>query len=207
MRTTSLLRAALLLQGAGIARAGVTLLLEEPFGAFWSMNPAHSAIYLSRACAASPTRLRFCVAGERGVVISRYHRIPPYDWVVMPVIPYFYAVEHEDRIPATVTRDGAARLQDAYRRAHLEEIAPDQNGRPPSGDWRQLLGESYARTIYGFTIQTTAQQDEELIRMLDSRPNRNRFNIVFRNCADFVREILDFYYAPFSAASFLISGS
>lgn len=187
--------ALLVLLGASLARADVTLLLEEPFGAFWSMNPAHSAIYLPWACAASPISLRRCKPGELGAVISRYHRIDGYDWIAIPLIPYVYAVERADRIPTSVNPEEVARLRDHYRRAHLESVAPDQsNGRPPPGDWQQLVGEAYDRTIYGFRLQTTADQDEALLRALNARPNVNRFNIVFRNCADFVQQIIDFYY-------------
>lgn len=51
--------------------ADVALLLEEPYGRFGSLNPTgHAAVYLARICAASPTILRRCVAGETGVVIK-----------------------------------------------------------------------------------------------------------------------------------------
>jgi len=184
-----------LMLSTSAARADVTLLLEEPFGSFWSMNPAHSALYFSRVCAASPTSLRRCDPGESGAVLSRYHRIDGFDWVAIPLIPYLYAVELQDQVPHSATIEEGEELQDTYRRRHLESVAPDRaDGHPPRGDWRQLVGEAYDRTLHGFTIQTTAEQDDELIRTLNSRPNHNRFNIVFRNCADFVREILDFYY-------------
>ena len=48
------------------AHAGAALLLEEPFGKFGYMNPTgHAAIYLTRVCAASLTRLRRCETGKR----------------------------------------------------------------------------------------------------------------------------------------------
>jgi hypothetical protein len=64
------------LLSALIARADVTLLIEEPYGAFGGMTPTgHATIYLSRVCAETPLSLRRCNPGEQGVVISRYHRI------------------------------------------------------------------------------------------------------------------------------------
>ena len=181
--------------GIGPAYANVALLLEEPFGGFWSMNPAHSAIYLSRMCVDSPLSLRRCTPGEQGTVISRYHKIDGWDWIAIPVIPYLYAVERPDQLPRAATRQQIAQFRDAYRRSHLEEVAPDRSdGSPPSGNWTELVGEAYDRAIYGFEIETTVEQDERLMRELQSRPNRARYNLLFRNCADFVREVFNFYF-------------
>ena len=84
-----------LLAGLPSARAGVTLLLEEPFGTFGGMNPTgHSAVYLSHVCAATPVSLRRCHEDEYGVVISRYHRVGGYDWIAIPLLPYLYAVKN-----------------------------------------------------------------------------------------------------------------
>lgn len=187
--------ATLLLLSSSIAHADVALLLEAPYGGFWSMDPAHSAIYLTRICAESPILLRRCAPGEQGAVISRYHRIAPYDWVAIPYIAYLYAVDRRNQVPEEASSDEIASLRDVYRRTHLQAVAPDQSdGRQPPGDWRQLVGEAYDRTIYGFRIQTTAEQDDKLIQWLNSQPNRSQFSLVFRNCADFAREIIDFYF-------------
>lgn len=86
-------------------------------------------------------------------------------------------------------------LRDQYRRAHLEDLAPDApGGEMPKGDWYELIGSSYDRMNYGFEIETTRVQDNALIAWLNSRQNRASYNFVSRNCADFVREVLDFYY-------------
>src|SRR5258707_10377021 len=82
------------------AGADVAVLLEEPYsydGAF--AGPGHTAVYLARVCAASPTVLRRCQPGESGVVISRYHRIAGYDWLAIPLYPYLYAVDRPGDIP------------------------------------------------------------------------------------------------------------
>lgn len=187
---------ALLFLSATLARADITLLLEEPYGTFGGMNPTgHSAIYFSRVCADTPVSLRRCRDGELGVVISRYHRVGGYDWIAIPLIPYLYAVDDPSGVPTAATYSEVAGLRDEYRRAHLEEVAPDApGGATPEGDWTQLVGEAYDRRIYGFTIKTTAQQDDALIKRLNSRPNQVRFQILFHNCADFARHIIDFYY-------------
>jgi len=190
------LRLAWLPLGAAIARADVALLLEEPYGTFGGMNPTgHAALYLSRVCAETPVSLRRCDPGELGAVISRYHRVGGYDWIAIPLIAYLYAVEQPDQVPMSANPEQAASLRDTYRRAHLRELVPDGiDGSTPPGDWTQLVGEAYDRTIYTFGIQTTQEQDDELIQTFNSRPNRNRFHLLFRNCADFARQVINFYY-------------
>lgn len=189
-------RFALLLLSAAVARADITLLLEEPYGMFGGMNPTgHSAIYLSRVCAETPVTLRRCNPGELGAVISRYHRVGGYDWIAIPLLPYLYAVDDAAEVPTSASYPQVAELRDRYRRAHLEDVAPDApDGATPEGDWTQLVGEAYDRTLYGFTIKTTAARDDALIQRLNSRTNRVRFHLLFNNCADFVRHIVDFYY-------------
>lgn len=186
----------LLFAGALPARADVALLLEEPFGHFGALNPTgHAAIYLNRVCADSPTELRRCEPGEVGVVISRYHHVAGRDWLAIPLVAYLYAVDTAAEIPAEADRATEASLRDAYRRQHLRELIPDgEDGKMPGGEWIQLVGSSYDRKIYGFQIETSETQDDDLIRMMNARSNRAHFNLLFRNCADFSRSILNFYF-------------
>ena len=64
----------------------------------------------------------------------------------------------------------------------------------PAGDWTQLVGSSYDRKIYSFEIETTEAQDAKLIDTLNARSNKTHFNLLFYNCADFTRFVMDFYY-------------
>lgn len=177
------------------ARADAVLLLEEPYGMYGSLNPTgHVAVYLTGVCAASPTSLRRCNPGEPGVVISRYHRIAGYDWIAIPLIPYLYAVEDVQQIPESADAQSVAILRDAYRREHLESIAPDANGGlTPKGDWIQLVGSAYDRKIYGFQIETKPEQDEAFIRQFNEHKNKSHYNLFYANCADFARIVLNFY--------------
>lgn len=181
-----------------VGRADVGLLLEEPFGTFGGMNPTgHISIYLSRVCAASLVSLRSCEPGEQGVVISRYHRIGGYDWLAIPPMAYLYAVDRADEVPSHVNSEQVMSLRDEYRRRYLEAVAPDTpDGGIPKGDWLQLVGAAYDRTIYIFEIQTTKEQDDHLIQAFNDRPNEEHFNLLFRNCADFARQVIDSYYFP-----------
>jgi len=167
------------------ASAQATLLLEEPYsydGTF--AGTGHAAVYLDRVCAETPTLLRRCGPGEQGVVISRYHHINGRDWVAVPLIPYLYAVENPGDIPLYADPKLVAFLRHKY----LQKM--DVSG----SDTYQIVGSAYDRTTYGFRIETTAEQDDELIRRLNSETNLDAYQLLKRNCADFVKQIVNFYY-------------
>jgi len=182
------------------AHADAALLMEEPYAEFGAFNPTgHAAIYLNHICAESPTRLRPCRAGEPGAVISRYHKIDGYDWLAIPLVPYLYAVERVQDVPSTTDASLEASLRDRYRREHLLAYAPDvvagkKAGEVPGGEWTQLIGASYDRKIYGFQIQTTAEEDERFMDKFNDSRNVGHFNLLFHNCADFSKTLLNVYY-------------
>ena len=178
------------------ARASVALLLEMPYGQLGTFNPTgHAALYFDHICAASPLRLRPCGPGELGVVLSRYDGIQDYDWVAVPLIPYLYGVETAAEIPSSVDRLAALRMRDLYRREHLLAVAPDTvEGGMPQGNWYELVGSAFDRTIYGFQVRTTTDQDTMLIDYFNDRPNVTRYEGAFRNCADFSRIVLNRLY-------------
>jgi hypothetical protein len=186
---------ALLLAMAVRVHASVALLMEEPYGDFGAFNPTgHSAVYLNHICAASPTELRPCQPGELGVVISRYHKIHGYDWIAVPLIPYLYSVDTAAEIPTSVDENQVAALRDAYRRQHMLDLAPDdKKGRTPKGEWTQLVGSSYDRTIHGFQVNSTSEEDDRFIALFNDRHNVGHFNLFLHNCADFSRVVLNIY--------------
>ena len=186
----------LILACSGLAGASATLLLEEPFGALGFFTATgHAAVYLSGVCAETPLTLRPCKAGETGVVISRYDGINGYDWVAVPLVPYLYAVERPEEVPLFADAKMVSFLRDRYRRKYLDEVAPDgKNGQAPGGNWYELVGTSYDRTVYGFEIETSPEQDAALIRKLNASQNHSYFHLVSRNCADFAKNIINFYY-------------
>jgi hypothetical protein len=184
--------------------------MEEPYGGFGSINPTgHAAVYLNHICAASPTRLRSCQPDEAGVVISRYHKVKGYDWLAIPLLPYLYAVERVEDVPASADPALRTQLRDAYRRKYLLHFAPDviegKKAREiPNGDWTQLIGSSYDRKIYGFQIETTQQEDERFIAKFNDSRNVSHFNLFFHNCADFSRNVLNIYYPHAVRRNFLV---
>ena len=69
-----------------------------------------------------------------------------------------------------------------------------ERGRSTRGEWTQLIGASYDRRIYGFQIQTTADEDMQFMNKFNDSRNEGHFNLLFHNCADFSRTLLNVYY-------------
>lgn len=187
---------ALLFLGVASARADVAVLLEEPYSYDGVLaGTGHAAVYLSNVCADSPVSLRRCQPGESGVVISRYHRIAGLDWVAVPLYPYLYAVDKPQDIPLFTDVKLEAALRDRYRRENLERLVPDgPEGETPTGDWYELVGSAYDRTLYAFQLPTTAAQDDAFIARYNSHPNHASYKFATHNCADFVKDVVNFYY-------------
>ena len=60
--------------------------------------------------------------------------------------------------------------------------------------WPQLLGVAYTRKIYSFEVETDEEKDDNLIAGFNSRGNDSHFNLFTKNCADFSRSVLNFYF-------------
>lgn len=177
------------------ALGNVSLLVEEPYGFFGSINPTgHSAIYLNRVCAESPTVLRRCEPGETGVVISRYSGIRSLDWIAIPLMPYLYAVEQAEDVPQWAEPASVEEMRRQYAEAHLGSLISAAKRYDAKNVWPQLLGVAYIRKIYSFEIATTEEQDDLLIEEYNGRANKSHFNLFTNNCADFSRRLLNFYY-------------
>ncbi|MGD0732823.1 MAG: hypothetical protein ABR956_16280 [Terracidiphilus sp.] len=178
-------------------KAQAALLMEQPYGVFGVLNPTgHNAIYFERVCAETPVKLRRCAPGELGAVIARYQGIDGYDWVAMPLIPYLYSVENASEVPAHVDREQVKRMRDRYREAHLQSLGEDVfTGNFVHGGWTQLLGMAYERRIYALRFQTTPEQDDAIIAQMNNEVNRSHFELLYNNCADFARRILNTYYS------------
>jgi len=185
----------LLLGAFAAAHADAALLLMEPYGAKGKFNSTgHAAVYLTDICAETPTHLRRCEPGEGGVVISRYNKVSNDDWLAMPLLPYLYAVETIEDIPQSADEQSVAALRESYRRAHLMDLVPDEaDANAPRIEWVQLVGAAYVRTIYGYQIHTTPEQDAAFIERWNRRENRNHFNLLFHNCANFAADVMNFF--------------
>jgi hypothetical protein len=178
------------------AKAQAALLMEEPYGFFGALNPTgHNALYFERICAETPVTLRRCYPGEMGAVIARYQGIDGYDWVAIPLLPYLYSVENSADVPQRVNREIVERMRSHYYEAHLEGLGQHlQPGNFLHGGWTQLVGVAYERRIYAFRFNTTEEQDDALIARMNAGPNHTDFSLLFENCADFARVILNSYF-------------
>lgn len=176
--------------------AQAALLMEEPYGFFGAINPTgHTAVYFQRVCAETPVTLRRCAPGELGAVIARYQGISGYDWVAMPLIPYLYSVEDPSEVPAHVDRNTVDRMRERYHETHLMSLGEDvPAGGLMHGGWKELVGVAYERRIYAFRFNTTEAQDDAFIARMNSAENRSHFHLLFSNCADFARVILNEYF-------------
>ncbi len=178
------------------ARAQAALLMEEPYGFFGALNPTgHTAIYFARICAETPVKLRRCEPGESGSVISRYQGIAGYDWVAMPLIPYLYSVKNTSEVQQRVNPTIVRNLRSRYHEEHLGGLGEEVfAGNLVRGGWTQLVGVAYERRIYAFRFETSEAQDNALIEQLNAHDNRSRFNLIYSNCADFARSVLNSYF-------------
>src|SRR6185295_9527505 len=100
VRTCSLLAALLLAcLTCPSARADVGVILNESLDTSVARitGSGHSAVYFSRICPASPVKLRLCLPGEQGSVMSNYTTLgedQPFEWNVVPLSVYLYGVEN-----------------------------------------------------------------------------------------------------------------
>lgn len=170
--------------------------MEEPYGFFGALNPTgHTAIYFARVCAETPVKLRRCEPGEAGSVISRYQGIAGYNWVAMPLVPYLYSVKTGAEVPPRVNRKIVRNLRSRYHEEHLSGLGNEVfAGNLVRGGWTQLVGVAYERRIFAFRFETSEAQDDALIERLNSHDNRSRFNLIYNNCADFARIVLNSYF-------------
>jgi hypothetical protein len=140
-------------------------------------------------------KLRRCTAGEMGSVIARYSDISGYDWVAMPLIPYLYAVEDPETVPDRVDRSTVNRLREQYHEDHLLSLGENlRKGGFLHGGWAELIGVSYERKMYAYRFETTEEQDDQFIAEMNDTENRSHFQLLFNNCADFSRKVLDEYF-------------
>ena len=177
--------------------ASITVLVGEPFGPFGTMMPVgHTAIYLDHVCADGPLKLRMCEAGEvEGVVIARYHRVGNIDWIASPVMQFLYAADRPENVLVNATPATVWALRQKYRRTYLREIVPDGAEHAKATDeWWESAGVAYNRKLWGYQLATDYEQDEALVRMLNSRPNHHAYRLKNNNCADFAADIVNLYF-------------
>ena len=158
----------------------------------------HTAVYLSRICPESPVRLRLCRADEQGSVISNYTTLGEdqlFEWNAVPLSVYLYGVEDARYRPMVGSQKIKHVLEERYREKFLSAYCASESCRTSNkAEWREMVGASLSRSIYMFVAETSVEQDLDLIAQFNAFPNRNHFNGVTRNCADFARRVINAYF-------------
>jgi hypothetical protein len=174
----------------------------------WVTGSGHTAVYFSRICPDSPVKLRLCRPGEEGSVMSNYINLGEdtrYEWNIVPLNMYVYGVQDTRYRPVFGSPKIKKLLEERYRDRALSGYCTGQSCiTSDKSEWREMVGAGMARSMYIFAVETTVQQDLDLIAQFNALPNENHFNGVTRNCADFTKNIVDTYF-PHSAHRDLIN--
>lgn len=191
------------------AQGDVGVLLNESLDTSFARisGSGHSAIYFSRICPESPVKLRLCRPDEHGSVISNYTTLgedQPYEWNVVSLSMFLYGVEDPENRPLFGSEKIKHALEERYREKFLSGYCESSSCRTSNkAEWREMVGATLSRSIYMFVVDTTREQDLALIAEFNSLPNKNHFNGVTRNCAEFSRRILNTYFPHSARADYL----
>lgn len=191
------------------ARADVGIVLNESLGTSMDRisGTGHSAVYFSRICPESPAKLRLCRPDENGSVMSNYINIgepQDFEWNIVPLNIYLYGVEDPGFRPLFGSYAIKDLLEERYRAKYLAGYC---DGPPCStsskAEWREMVGATLIRGMYIFVINTTVEQDEALIAQFNASPNKNHFNGITRNCADFTKRVINTYFPHATSTDYL----
>jgi len=194
---------------ASPAYADVGVLLNESLDTNLARitGSGHSAVYFSRICPESPVKLRLCGPHEQGSVISNYTTLgedQPFEWNVVSLSMYMYGVEDPENRPLFGSQKIKHALEERYRANFLAGYCEGATCRTSGkAEWREMVGATLSRSIYIFVVETSVEQDGDLIAEFNSLPNRNHFNGITRNCAEFSRRIINTYFPHAARADYL----
>jgi hypothetical protein len=167
----------------------------------------HSAVYFSRICPESPVKLRLCLPGEQGSVVSNYTTLgedQPFEWNVVPLNIYLYGVEDPRYRPLFGSQKIKRVLEERYRAKYLSAYCDSESCRTSNkAEWREMVGATISRSMYMFVVETTVEQDLALIEQFNALPNQNHFNGMTRNCADFTRRVINTYFPNATGPDYL----
>jgi hypothetical protein len=158
----------------------------------------HMAVYFSRICADTPTKLRLCGPGESGSVMSTYIHIGEdhsFEWNIVPLNVYLYGVEDPVNRPIFASYKIKHALEERYRQNYLAGLCDTSACQTSNkSEWREMVASTLIRGMYLFVVDTSVEQDRALIDEFNNAPNENHFNGATNNCADFARRIVNTYF-------------
>ena len=192
-----LLAIGLVLAMATPSRADIGVIVLEPIGALgFFTRVGHAGTYFSNICQdGSPIRMRLCLPGESGGVVSKYSPLSEhedYDWAIVPFEEYMHGLASPDFAPMI----GTPKLQSAIERYNfgplfsraLKTTSPEEL---PDGQWKAALATRFDRTIYILSVETSAADDAIIVAAFNTAPNKSRFNFFYRNCSNQAKAIFD----------------
>ncbi|MHB8608961.1 MAG: hypothetical protein ACYDCG_11725 [Candidatus Acidiferrales bacterium] len=128
----------------------------------------------------------------------------PFEWNVVPLSIYLYGVEDPLNRPLFGSQKIKRLLEERYREKYLSGFCDTAECRLSNkAEWREMVGATLERSMYAFVVATTMDQDLALIAEFNSLPNKNHFNGVTRNCADFSRRVINTYFPHAAKADYL----
>jgi hypothetical protein len=176
------------------SRADIGIIVLEPIGALgFFTRVGHAGTYFSNICQdGSPIRMRLCLPGESGGVVSKYSPLSEhedYDWAIVPFQEYMHGLASADLAPMI----GTPKLQGAIERYNFGPLfsraLKTSSGELPDGQWRAALATRFDRSIYILTVETSAADDAVIIAAFNAAPNKSRFNFFYRNCSNQAKAI------------------
>jgi hypothetical protein len=192
-----LLALGIVLAIANPVRADIGVIVAEPVGALgFFTRVGHVGTYLSNICPdGSPIRMRACLPGESGGVVIRSSTLSEnedYDWAIVPFEEYL----HGFASPALAPLIGTRKLQRALEHHDFDAvfsraITTTPGGKVPEGQWKAALATRFDRSMYIFSVETTAAADGTIIARFNTAPNKSRFNFFYENCSDQAKGIFD----------------
>lgn len=181
----------------GQSRADTGVIVLEPIRALgFFTRVGHAGIYFSNICQdGSPIRMRLCLPGERGGVVSKYAPLSEhedYDWAIVPFEEYMHGFASSDLAPLI----GTPKLQSAIERHNFgplfsRALKTSGGGQLPEGQWKTALATRFDRTIYILSVETSAADDAIIVAAFNTAPNKSRFNFFYRNCSNQAKGIFD----------------
>ena len=176
------------------SRADIGVIVLEPVGALgFFTRVGHAGTYFSNICPdGSPIRMRLCLPGESGGVVSKYSPLSEhedYDWAIVPFEEYMHGLASPDFAPMI----GTPKLQGAIERHNFGPLFSSDlktsPGELPDGQWKAALATRFDRNIYILSVETSAADDAVIVAAFNAAPNKSRFNFFYRNCSNQAKAI------------------
>jgi hypothetical protein len=194
-RCVVLLVLSFILATPAASRADIGVIVLEPIGALgFFTRVGHAGTYFSNICQdGSPIRMRLCLPGESGGVVSKYSPLSEhedYDWAIVPFEEYMHGLASANFAPMI----GTPKLQSAIERYNFgplfsRALKTSPGEVLPDGQWKAALATRFDRNIYILTVTTSAADDAVIIAAFNAAPNKSRFNFFYRNCSNQAKAI------------------